>query len=221
MVYPPEDLDFILSLAEKYNLWIMNDEIWSDVVYNEKPFTSILSFGAQRNAKTLSVFGFSKSFGIAGLRAGALYAHEPEVFEKMVVNAEVRTTAGGISSLSQVAGIACLNDARYWVEAFLEHLTVNRDYAVERLNAMPGITCHTPQATYMVYPNITGTNMSSEVLVSRLRKEAGLAIIPGGEKFFGPASEGYVRICYATSLEILRQGLDRLEDWLKKNVNQF
>ncbi len=219
MVYSREDLDLILTLAQKHDLWIMNDEIWSDIVYAEKPFTSILSLGKERNRKTLSVFGFSKSFGIAGLRAGCLYAHDENVFEILCDHAEVRTTAGGISSLSQIAGIACLEKSRYWVEGFLAHLTENRDYAVERLNAMPHIHCRTPQATYLLFPNILATGFSSEELAMRLKDEAGLAVVPGTPQFFGPGAEGYIRICIATSFEILKEGLDRLESWLVKNAD--
>ncbi len=219
MVYSKEELELILDLAAKYDLWIMNDEIWSDIVFSEKPFKSILSLGKERNQKTLSVFGFSKSFGIAGLRAGCLYAHNEAIFEILMEHAEVRTTAGGISSLSQIAGRACLDECRYWVEGFLEHLTKNRDYAVKRLNEMPHITCRVPQATYLLFPNITDTGFSSEEIADRLLKEAKLAIVPGTARFFGPGAEGYIRICFATSFEILKEGLDRLEKWLKENCS--
>ncbi len=220
MVFPKEDLDALLTLAQKHDLWIMNDEIWSDIVYGEHPFTSILSLGAERNRKTLSVYGFSKSFGIAGLRAGCLYAHEPEIFKRLLENAEVRTTAGGISSLSQIAGIACLDKSRYWVESFIEHLTANRDYGCQRINAMPGVSCRTPQATYLFFVNIEKTGFSSEELTNRLRDEAKLAVVPGTARFFGPGAEGYIRICFSTSHAILKEGLDRLENWLKANRPQ-
>jgi aspartate/methionine/tyrosine aminotransferase len=215
MVYTKEDLELILSLAEKYDLWIMNDEIWSDIVYAEKPFTSILSLGKERNKKTLSVFGFSKSYGIASLRVGCIYAQDPEIFDVIVDRSRVMTTAGGISSLSQVAGIACMDSCRYWLDEFLEYLTANRDYAVERINAMPHVSCRKPQATYLLFVDITDTGLSSETVVERLKSEAQVAFVPGTAKFFGPGAEGYVRICFATSREILAEALDRLEIWLK------
>ncbi|MEG3029040.1 MAG: pyridoxal phosphate-dependent aminotransferase, partial [Oscillospiraceae bacterium] len=161
-VYPKESLDYLLTLCEKHDMWIMNDEIWSDIVYGEKPFISILSLGKERNKKTLSVFGFSKSFGVAGLRIGCVYAQDKEIFDKIVENSDVLTTAGGISSLSQIAGIACLKQSYHWVEEFLQHLTKNRDYALERLNNMKGITCQKPYATYLLFPNIQATGMGSQ-----------------------------------------------------------
>jgi aspartate/methionine/tyrosine aminotransferase len=217
LVYSKEDLEYILDVANDHGLWIMNDEIWSDIVYSERPFISILSLGAQRNQKTLSVFGFSKSFGIAGLRAGCLYALDPEIFQVLLEQSEVRTTAGGITSLSQIAGMACLDQCRYWVEAFKDHLTKNRDYGHARINNMPKVSCTRPQATYLFFVDISKTGFSSEEITNRLLTEAKLAVVPGTARFFGPGAEGYIRICFATSREILTEGLDRLEAWLQAN----
>lgn len=210
-LYTKEDLDHILTIANKHDLWIMNDEIWSDIVYPECDFVSILTLGKERNKKTLSVFGFSKSFGVAGLRIGCVHCTEKDTFEKLVETSAVMSTAGGITSLSQVAGKACLDKAYPWVEEFLVHLTGNRDYAYERLNKMPGIKCHKPQATYMMFPDITGTGLGSQEFVDFMLENAKLALVPGTDKFFGPGAEGHVRICYATSRAILKEGLDRLE----------
>ena len=143
-VYPMEDLDHILSLSEKYGFYIMNDEIWSDIVYSDAQFNSILKLGNERNARTLSVFGFSKSFGIAGLRAGCVYCQNEETFEKVVAASLTDTTIGGIDALAQVAGQACMEKAYYWVEGFVAQMQKNRDYALERIAKMPGI--YLPQA---------------------------------------------------------------------------
>jgi aspartate/methionine/tyrosine aminotransferase len=210
-VYTQEDLDHILTLCAKHDIWIMNDEIWSDIVYAEQPFVSILSLGAERNQKTISVYGFSKSFGVAGLRIGAIYCQSQAVFDKLVETSDVMSTAGGIASISQIAGIACLEKGFPWVTDFLKHLQGNRDCALERLNQMPGIRCHKPSATYLLFPDVTGTGLGSEAFVDFVQREAKLALVPGTDKFFGPGAEGHVRICFATSRGILSEGLDRLE----------
>ena len=210
-VYPLEDLDHILQLSQKYGFYIMNDEIWSDIIYPDAQFKSILNLGQERNIRTMSVFGFSKSFGIAGLRAGCVYCQDKELFDKIVAMSLVDTTIGGITSLSQVAGIACLEKSYGWVDAFIERLTSNRDYALQRLAAMPGISCHKPQATFVIFPDITATGMDPADLVDYLYREHKLLIVPGGARYFGPGSAGHVRICLATSHEILSEGLDRLE----------
>jgi len=214
IVYSKEDVDTILTIANKHDLWIMNDEIWSDIVYKEKPFVSILACGKERNKKTLSVFGFSKSFGVAGLRAGAIYAHEQTIFDTIVEKSQVKTTAGGIASLSQIGAMAALDKGRPWLEAFLVHLEGNRDYGVKRLNSIKGLHCRTPQATYMFFVDIKETGLSSTEFAQRLKEEAKVAVVPGISKFFGPGAEGNVRICYATSRALLAEALDRIEKWV-------
>lgn len=215
-VYPKEDLEYLLDLSEKYGFYILNDEIWSDIVYSDAEFLSICSLGKERNQRTLSVFGFSKSFGIAGLRAGAVYCQNEELFEKLVQASLVDETIGGISSLSQIAAISCLTKCYDWLDHFVAHLQSNRDYALERLEKMPGITCQKPQATFVIFPNISTLPMTAEEFVEYLKKEERLAIVPGGKQFFGPGSEGHVRICLATSRQILEEGLNRLEHGLNQ-----
>ena len=215
VVYTREDLEKIMSVCEKYDLTIMNDEIWSDIVYPEKPFVSIYALGNERCRRVLSIFGFSKSFGIAGLRVGCLYTTDPERFDRAVEASAVMTTAGGIASICQVAGQACLDKCYYWVDEFLAHLKENRDYGYKRLSAMPMIRPNLPQATYMFYVDIAETGMTGVEWTEYMQKKVQVAIVSGGEKFFGAGSEGHVRICFATSRAILEEGLNRLERGLK------
>ena len=210
-----EDLDYLLTLSEKYGFYIMNDEIWSDMIYPEAHFNSLLEFGPERNKRTLTVYGFSKTFGVAGLRIGCVYATNQENYDKLVEASMVDSTIGGINLLSQVAGIACLEKGFYRVDQFVQQITENRDYALQRIAAMPGIKCHKPQATFVIFPDITETGMDPVELVELLKTKYKLAIVPGGERFFGPGSEGHVRICLATSHEVLEEGLNRLEACLK------
>ena len=207
VLYRPEDLEHIMSLCEKHDMYIMNDEIWSDIVFPEEKFLSVYSLGNERCRRVLSVFGFSKSFGIAGLRAGCVYTTNEELFAGIVENSDVMSTAGGIASISQIAGMACMNHCYYWVDEFLGHLKKNRDYAVERLNAMPLLAAYRPQATYLLYVDIRAFGMKSVEFTDYMKEKVQLAVVSGGEKFFGPGSEGYVRICFATSRAILTEGL--------------
>ena len=211
MVYPLEDLEYLAELSNKYGFYIMNDEIWSDIVYSDAKFNSIVSLGAEKNQRTLSVYGFSKSFGIAGLRSGCIYCQNPALFEKIVEASEVLSTIGGISSLSQVAGMACLDKCYYWVDEFTAQMQRNRDYALERIGKMPLITCRIPAATFVLFPDVSATGMEPEKLTEFLLEKHKVAIVPGGESFFGPGSAGHIRICLATSHAILKEGLDRIE----------
>lgn len=211
VLYRAQDLEQIMALCEKHDLYIMNDEIWSDIVFPEEKFLSIYSLGNERCRRVMSVFGFSKSFGIAGLRAGCVYTTDEKLFAGLVENSDVISTAGGIASISQIAGTACMDKCYYWVDEFLVHLKKNRDYAVERLNAMPHIRAYRPHATYLLYVDIRDFGMKSEEFTDYMKEKVQLAVVSGGEKFFGQGSEGYIRICFATSREILAEGLDRLE----------
>jgi aspartate/methionine/tyrosine aminotransferase len=215
-LYTERALRFILDLAEKHDLYIMNDEIWSDIVFPEKTFLSILNVDPSKNHRVLSVYGFSKSFAIAGLRAGCIYCSTRELFDRMVEASAVMTTAGGIPSLSQIAARICMDKCYYWNEAFVEQMRKNRDYALSRIGKMPGITCHKPEATFLLFPDITGTGKDSAELVEYLEKEVKLALVPGTPKFFGPGAAGHVRICLSTSMEILEEGMNRLEKGLVK-----
>lgn len=220
MLYTLEDLQLIQDLAHEHDIYIMNDEIWSDIVYPPNKFNSILHLDAEKNTKTLSVYGFSKAFGVAGLRAGCVYAQTQEMFDQILEASEVMTTAGGISSLSQVAAQTCLDKCYYWVDGFVAQLKKNRDYAVERINQMPYLHVVSPDATFVLFINIEETGLSSEEFVNFMKEEVKLAIVPGSDAFFGPNSAGYVRLCFSTSDVVLKDGLDRLEKGIQLLQNK-
>ncbi|MCF0112295.1 MAG: pyridoxal phosphate-dependent aminotransferase, partial [Erysipelotrichaceae bacterium] len=215
LLYTKENLQLLLDLAEKHDLYIMNDEIWSNIVYPEKPFLSLLNVDPSKNDRVLSVFGWSKTYCLAGLRIGCVYTTNRQMFDKMIEKSDVMSTAGGVSTLSQIAGMASINYGDDWFREFRNHLTEMRDYGYERLNHMPKLSCTKPEGTYMFYVNIKEYGMNSNEFCEFMKKEVKLALIPGGEKFFGSQSEGYIRICFATSKEILEEGLNRLEKGLE------
>lgn len=210
-VYTLEELDHIMSLCEKYDLYIMNDEIWSDIIYPDAEFKSIYALGNDRCSRVLSVFGFSKSFGLAALRIGCIYCTEQSEFDRLVEYSQVLSTVGGASSVSQIAAEAAVTKSYYWVDEFIEHLTENRDFSVEFINNIPHLSTYRPQGTYLLYVDIGELGMSAEKFTGYLRDNFKLSIVSGGHKFFGDQSEGHVRICLATSHAILEEGLKRLE----------
>ena len=221
LTYTKEELDYIMSLCEKYDLYIMNDEIWSDIVYPDAKFESIYCLGNERCHRVMSVFGYSKSFGLAGLRVGCVYTTNDDAFDKLVEASDVMSTAGGATSISQVAAIAAMNDSRDWGKEFIKHLTENRDYAVNFINNnIPQLHAYRPKATYLLYVDIKDLNCTAVELVDFLKKEVKLSVVPGGHNYFGDQSEGHVRICIATSKGILHEGLNRLKSGVEKFVSQ-
>ncbi len=210
-VLTKKELRFIGSLAVKHNLWIMNDEIWSDIVYAPNEHINISSLDSEIAKRTISVYGFSKTFGLAGLRVGFIAAPSKKVFRKLLQTSQAETTATGVSTLSQVAAITAYKDCWYWVDAFLDHLTKVRNYSVNRLNKMPGIRCTKPEGTYLLFPNIQSFGLSSEEMAKYLLKKSKVAVVPGASKWFGPGAEGHIRLCFSTSMEIMKEALDRIE----------
>ena len=210
-----QELSTLAHLAKQHNLMILNDEIWSDIVYPEHTMHSFHHLEPALMEHVITVYGFSKSFALAGLRVGAIFAPSEHHYQQLVTSSNVMTTAGGVSTLSQIAATAAVLHCWYWVDEFLIHLTHMRDYAVARLNAMPGVHCTSPQATYLLFPDISATGLSSETLTEELLKDK-LAVVPGSPRFFGPAAQGHIRICFATSETLLRQGLDRMETTLHR-----
>jgi len=213
--YRKTDLEEILRLSNKYNLYIMNDEIWSDIIYSDAKFISLMSMPKDLTNKVIGVTGWSKSFGLAGLRIGAIYCQNEEDFNKLVKTSEVEVTMGGISSLSQVAGKAAMDNCYYWVDDFVAYLEENRNLVYDRVNKMPGLSCRKPMGTYVMFINIKETGLSSDEFVNFMKEKVKLALVPGSEEFFGPLSAGYIRLCFATSKEIVNEGLNRLEEGLK------
>ncbi len=211
-----QELLFIGSIAAKHKIWIMNDEIWSDIVYPEKEHINIATLHPEVAQQTISVYGLSKTFGLAGLRIGFIAAPSKKVFDHILKTSQATTTAGGPSTLSQVAATAAYQEAWYYADAFLDHLTKVRDYAVERLNKMPGVHCKKPEGTYLLFPNIQSFGMSSEKLAEYLFEHAKVAVVPGAAKWFGPGAKGHIRICFSTSMEVMEEALNRIEKALAK-----
>lgn len=221
LLYTEEDLEYIMRVCEKHDILIMNDEIWSDIIYKDATFRSIYILGKERCRRVLSVFGFSKSFGLAGLRIGCIYTTDEARFQKLVEAADVMSTAGGAASISQVAATAAMNEAYPWVDAFIEHLTKNRDYAVNFINEnIPQLHAYKPQGTYLLFVDMHALNCSAETFTNFLQEHVKLALVPGGHQFFGDLSEGNVRICIATSDEILKEGLNRLKQGVEAFLQQ-
>ena len=206
-----DELDLLASLAAKHDLWILSDEVWSDIVFEPASFTSIASLGPETAHRTFTVYGFSKGYGLAGLRLGLVLAPSESELRALVESSHADETAYGVSTLSQIAGIAAFQRGDAWLGRFVAHLRRNRDHAIERLNKMTGVRCHLPEATFVVFPDVSSLPLSAEEIAAILKDRHGVAVVPGSSEFFGPAARGHIRLSLATSRRLLEQGLDRIE----------
>lgn len=208
-VYSKETLKKVSEIASAHNLWVMSDEIWSDIVYDNKDFHTYSSVSEEAKKKSFTVYGFSKSFGIAGLRIGAVLCNDQDVFEDFVEKSNFNSTIEGVSTLSQIAASVALEKAKPWYREFLTHLQNNRDLAFQILSRSEVLQPHLPEATFVLFPKIKN-GMSSDEFAKHVLDQGKVAIVPGSERWFGKGAEGHIRICFSTSQEILEEGLNRI-----------
>ena len=214
-VFTKDELIQLGTIACKHNLIILSDEIWSDIVFYPNVFTSIAAIDQEIRNRTITITGFSKSYGLAGLRIGAVMAHNQNHFLKLIDASLHNSTIHGANVLSQVAATTALTKCDYWLSDFLKHLTSMRTLLVNELNTIPGFSCVAPEGCYVAFTNITATNKSSQEIQEFLLKEAKVAVVPGLKKWFGDGADGYIRMSFATSDQILNEAIHRIKSVIK------
>lgn len=203
-VLSQHDLETIAAACREHpDLIVLSDEIYSRMIY-EGTHTSIAALPEMRE-RTIVLDGFSKTYAMTGWRLGyGLFPAElAPVISRLMTNSNSCTAA-----FTQFAGVEALNGPQDSVDAMVREFHKRRDLIVEGLNRIPGITCRLPHGAFYVFPNITGTGLSSREVADLLLQEAGVAVLSGTS--FGEFGEGYIRLSYANSTENLRKALDRI-----------
>jgi aspartate/methionine/tyrosine aminotransferase len=211
-VFTREELEVLGNIAVKYNLLILSDEIWSDIVYKPNTFTSIASISDDIALHTVIVTGFSKSYGLAGLRIGVVATVNQEIFQTIFENSLHQSTIHGVNSIGQIAATSALNNAQPWLDEFVSHLQNMRDLVTQKINSINGLETIAPEGCYVSLIDIRSTGLNSEEFARKMLEQAKVAVVPGLTKWFGPGAEGYVRISFATSSDILMEALNRIEE---------
>lgn len=209
-VFTKAELRHLGDIALKHNLVILSDEIWSEIVFSPHTFTSIASLSEDIRNITVTVTGFSKSHGLAGLRIGAVMASNAQHYRKLIDVSLHQSTIHGANVISQVAATAALDQCDYWLADFISHLQKMRDLCVTQINDINGFSCIPPEGCYLIFADITGTKKSSKEIHELLLKAAKVAVVPGLKEWFGDAAEGYIRISFATSKEVLEDAFSRI-----------
>jgi aspartate aminotransferase len=203
-VMPLPTLEHIAQAAQRYDFWVLSDEIYDRLVYDIK-VTSIAALPGMSD-RTIICDGFSKAYAMTGWRLG--YGIMPEALADRV-ELLLTHSVGCTASFTQVAGIQALTGPQEQVEAVVAEYRRRRDVLVGGLNAIPGVSCRMPQGAFYVFPNITAFGKTSDWMADYLLEEAGVALLPGTS--FGTNGEGYLRLCFANSLDNIEAALDRLE----------
>jgi len=218
-VMTPDELRAIGELACERDLLILSDEVWGDIIHAPHRHTAIASLSPEISARTIGVYGFSKTFGLAGLRVGFLAAPNRAVRDRLLEVSRAPTTAYGVSTLSQVAAQAAYEHAWPWADQFLAHLLRMRDLAAKRLNAIDGIEAVAPEGTYVMFANIEGLGLGDQDEVAAwLLEHAKVAVVPGAPRWFGPGAAGHIRLTFCTSEAILTEALDRIAEALSSRA---
>jgi aspartate/methionine/tyrosine aminotransferase len=198
------------SIANRNDVFVLSDEIYSRIIYEGKP-ESITQFQGMKD-KTILLDGFSKTYAMTGWRLGygVMRKDLAEKIGQLMTNSNSCTSAS-----TQLAGVEALTGPQNEPARMVEEFRKRREVIVPGLNNIEGITCKQPHGAFYVFPNITGTGMKSKELGDHLLYNAGVAVLPGTS--FGKYGEGYLRISFANSVENIKKALERITKAVKKH----
>ncbi len=207
-VYTREELEAIGEVALGEDILILSDEIYEKLVYDDVKHVSIASISKELYDLTITVNGFSKAYAMTGWRLGYLGA--PEAIAKAIDAIQSHSTSG-CTSFAQKGALAALKGDQAPVEDMRSEFDIRRQYMVERLTSIPKVKVVMPQGAFYVLANISGLGLSSTNFADRLLSKHHVAVVPGVA--FG--NDQTIRLSYATSLDVIKKGLDRIEEFCK------
>lgn len=200
-----EELLAIAQLAQEKDLFVISDELYEDIVYDGRKHISIASLPGMKE-RTISIFGFSKSYAMTGWRLAYLAA--PLNLVKEIAKL-LQNTAVCANSVAQRAGLAAIQGSQDCVKEMFTAYNKRRNVLTKGLNEISGLSCHAPEGTFYTFVNIKKTGMTSEELSMYLLEECKVVTVPGTS--FGKQGEGYIRLSFATSLEDIKEGIKRIK----------
>ncbi|MGN4718920.1 aminotransferase [Bacillus cereus group sp. MYBK226-2] len=201
------ELEEIAVIVEKYNLIVLSDEIYAELVYDE----AYTSFGSIKNMRehTILISGFSKGFAMTGWRLGMIAA--PVYFSELMLKIHQYSMMCA-PTMSQFAALEALRAGNDEVIRMRDSYKKRRNFMTTSFNEM-GLTCHVPGGAFYVFPSISSTGLSSAEFAEQLLLEEKVAVVPGS--VFGESGEGFIRCSYATSLEQLMEAMKRMERFVE------
>jgi aspartate aminotransferase len=213
-VYEMKNLEEIGRLAVEKGFFIISDEIYEKLTYDEYAHTSIASLDKAFKERTIIAHGVSKTYSMTGWRIG--FAAGPKGIVSAMSNIQSQSTSNP-TSISQKAAIAALTGPQESIAMMVEQFKKRRDFLVSGFRSLEGITCYNPKGAFYVFPNfnaVLGRSYkgmkidTSTALTSLLLEEFHTAVVPGVE--FG--KEGYLRLSFATSMEVIEKGFERIKN---------
>jgi cysteine-S-conjugate beta-lyase len=208
-VFTRAELVELAVIAEEFDIVIVSDEVHGDLVYPGATHVPIATLGNEVARRTITLTSASKTFNLAGLRCALAACGSPRLAER--ITSIPRRQRGRVNNLGMLASLVGWEEGGPWLDAVLVYLEHNRDRLLEALNGVPGVSCATPQATYLAWLDLRTSGLGDDP-AAVFAEEAGVTLLPGPD--FGAAGRGYARLNFATTTEVLELGLKRLTSFL-------
>lgn len=205
-VYTPQELQALVEVALEAGIYIMSDEIYEHLLYDDVKHVSPASFSQEAADSVITVGGFSKTFSMTGWRLGVLMA--PPAVAKAVASLQSQTTSNAttFAQFGALAAVQHWDQSKAAIESMLKVFDRRRLTLLEGLRAIDGVECARAQGAFYLFPKIDKLGLSSDEFAARILEEEKVAVVPGG----GFGAEGYMRLSYATSDSVIEKGLERL-----------
>lgn len=206
-VYSRAEIEAIMAVAVKHNLYILSDEMYEHLMYDGAKATCVATLSPELAARTITVAGFSKTYSMTGWRLGTLVAAAPIAKAVSELQSQMSSNA---TTFAQYGALAALKEKEKTDAALKEMLAAfdrRRKNLHAGLNQIPGISCLLAQGAFYLFPNISSFGLKDSDFCAKLLEQEKVAAVPGSS--FG--AEGYLRLSYATSDEIIAKGLERLK----------
>ena len=207
-----EELASIAKVVIEHDIYVVSDEIYTELTYNGEAPASIIQIPGMRE-RTVLINGFSKAYAMTGWRLGYACGPEPILRQMIKVHQYAIMCA---PTTSQYAAVAALRDCDAEIARMRESYNQRRRYLLKRLEEM-NIPCFEPEGAFYIFPNISKFGLSSEEFCTKLLTEEKVAVVPGTA--FGNSGEGFVRISYAYSQEQLREAMNRMQRFVERYAN--
>jgi len=207
-VYTREELEAIVNVAAEEDIYVLSDEIYEKLVYDDAKHVSIGSLSKEAYDLTITVNGFSKSYAMTGWRLGYLAA--PDAVSRAVDSIQSHTSSNPCS-FSQYGALAALKGDQQPLADMREEFEMRRNYMFDRISKISNVTAIKPQGAFYILVNISQLGLTSQNFADRLLSKANVAVVPGAA--FG--DDRTIRFSYATSLDVIKKGLDRFQDFCR------
>ncbi|MEO1521917.1 MAG: pyridoxal phosphate-dependent aminotransferase, partial [Cyanobacteria bacterium J06633_2] len=209
MVYPPDLIRALAEVVVEHDLWVVSDEIYEKILYDGAEHLSIGAVSPEIFERTITSSGFAKAYAMTGWRVGYLAA--PEELIKATTAIQGHSTSN-VCTFAQYGAIAALESSQSCVADMVTAFAERRAVIIDRINAIPGLSCLAPQGAFYVFVNIGQLGIPSLDFCSQLLSTHHVAMIPG----IAFDADDHVRMSYAASLETITAGLDRLQTFVSK-----